>query len=187
MKTARKIKIKEKPLIQGQYVIRQYEGGQIKYKTEYVKTLSGKLIAKHVVDKESLKGLKPVSEQIVKNKIVSGSGGYGANLLLRAMTNDPTYSAHLDEVCFGTGTNVPSASDTALQTETVSGIGFADTTITNNVLVIDIFVPNLSMPDDTYREVGLKMDGRLFARSALNYVKTTNKDTTLEYTITFNV
>lgn len=187
MKTATKIKKRENPSIQGRYVVRQYESGQIKYKTEYRKMPDGRIIARHVVDKASLVGLKPISEKVYKNKVVTGAGGYGANLLLRQMIGDTTYPIELDEICFGTGTNTPSASDTALQTETVNGIGFADTTLSNNVLVLDIFIPSGSMPDDTYRELGLKMNGRLFTRSAMNYVKTANKDTTLEYTITFNV
>lgn len=187
MKTAKKIKKREKSLIQGQFVIRQYESGQIKYKTEYKKTADGKVIARHIVDKSSLVGLKPLSEKLVKNKVVSGSGGYGANLLIRQMTGDTTYPIELDEVCFGTGTNTPAESDTALQTETVNGIGFADMTIANKVLTLDIFVPSGSMPDDTYREIGLKMANRLFTRASMNYVKTTNKDTTIEYVITFNV
>jgi hypothetical protein len=187
MKTAKKIKIKESPAIQGQFVIRQYEKGQIKYKTQLIYTKDNRVIVKYVVDKDSLKNATPCFEKLCKNKIVTGAGGYGANLLLRQMSGDITYSIELDEICFGTGTNPPSASDTGLQTETVTGIGFADTTLTNNVLLIDVFVPSGSMPDATYRELGLKMNGRLFTRSSMNYEKTTNKDTTLEYTITFNV
>lgn len=187
MKTAPDIKISEKPLVEGRYVIRQWQSGQIKYDTVLVKTRDGRTLKKYIVDKESMKGLTPLSETSYTNKIVSDNSGYGVNLLLRQMGGDAGYPIEIDEAAFGTGTTPPAATDTDLETETVSDVTIQDTEVVNNVLTLSIFIPSGDMPDDTYTEIGLKMTNRLFSRSSMNYVKTANKDTTVEYVITFNV
>jgi hypothetical protein len=187
MKTAHSIKVKDKPMFKGFYTIRQYEKGQIKYDLLLVKHNDGRYSCRFIVDKDSVKRSTPCYEAFVNNKIVA-SAGYGVNLLLRQMAGDTAYPILIDGVDFGTGTNAPSASDTALQTPTVTNISPADRTVTSATqLVVDVFVPSGVMPNATYREIGLKMNGRLFARSSLNYTKTTNKDTTIEYTIEANV
>jgi len=121
------------------------------------------------------------------NVVVCSNGGYGVNLLLRQMIGDTALPIELDEVVFGTGTNVPAVTDTALQTETVNGITPALMSVANNVITIDIFVPSALMPNDTYKEMGLNATNRLFTRSAMNYVKGASQDTTIEYTITYTL
>lgn len=187
MKTAQSIKLKNSSGFKGFYTIRQYEKGQIKYDMLLVKHDDGRMSVKYCVDKESVKRATPCFEKFVNNKIMA-SAGYGVNLLLRQMAGDTAYPILIDGVAFGTGTNAPAEGDTALQTETVSGISPADLTVASaKQLIVDVFVPSGVMPNATYREIGLKMNNRLFARSSLNYTKTANKDTTIEYTIEANV
>lgn len=181
----KKIKIKNSQSFVGKYVVNTYPSGTIKY----VKTViekNGRKLMKYIVDKNSLLNAKPISSLAYTNKIMS-SEGYGVNLILRQMAGITALPIEIDEAVFGTGTTAPTAGDTELETETVSGVAIQDATVTNDELVLDIFVPSMDMPNDLYTEMGLNMAGLLFARSIFSHNKGTNQDTTIVYTITANV
>lgn len=186
MKTAKKINKKENFSFSGEFVIKSFPTGQIKY-TEKLKTLpNGKIVTQYIPTKESLAKAVPSSIQKFKN-IVCCSEGYGVNLLLRHMAGDTALPIEIDEVVFGTGVTTPAVTDTALHTETIDSISPTLMTALNNVLTLDIFVPDALMANATYREIGLKMAGLLFTHSTMSYVKGTSQDTTIEYVITYNI
>ena len=144
----------------GRYKIREYEAG------------TNKLIS--------------VSDWI-ENKIVA-STNYGLNLILQNLGGDHTYLLEITQAKIGTGTNAPAESDTDLQTPVVSGITRASQVVGVKTLTIDFFIADALLPNGNYNEFGLFCSNQLFARSLISptYTKTANKDTKIEYEITFN-
>lgn len=121
-----------------------------------------------------------------KNKVVSGSGGYGRNLVLRQLMNDTTYPIVITTASAGSGTNAPADSDTNLQTPVVTGISVSNYALSNNVLTIDVFASSSTLTNGTYSEFGLFCSGRLFARILISpsYTKATGEDTIFTYELT---
>jgi len=122
----------------------------------------------------------------IKNKVVSGSGGYGRNLILRRLTGDTTYGFQIDSAAIGTGTNAPADSDTGLQTSVLSGISISNTAVANDEATIDVFISDGALANGTYAEFGFFIGGRLFSRILISptYAKGTGEDTTFSYTLT---
>lgn len=173
--------------MKGYYKISSYPAGTIKFKKKTIKNKDGKKLMKFTItNKEEMKKIKPLHQKIFTNKVIS-KDGYGVNNILRNLFGDTTYQLEVDEVCFGNGAGTPNENDDAMFNETVSGITFTDVTVTGKNAIIDIFVPSASMPNDTYTELALKANGRLFTHSAMNYAKGANQDTTLEYVVSATV
>lgn len=128
-----------------------------------------------------------VRETKAKNLIVSSSTGYGRNMLLRQMSNDSQYPIVIDSGKIGTGSTTPAESDTDLETIVLSGITVGSYELDNDQLIINFFMPDSELANNTYSEFGLFMNGRLFARALINpgHVKSSGEDTTVEYTIKF--
>lgn len=128
--------------------------------------------------------VKRVSEWI-DNLVVNGTGT-GINLIARALANDATYPLPITKAKIGTGTNTPANSDTDLQTSVYTIPSVASTSVTGGVAIISFFIPTASLANGTYTEFGIFSVNQLFARSIISpsYVKGTNEDTTVEYTIT---
>jgi len=124
----------------------------------------------------------------VENLIVSGSAGYGRNILLRQMSGDTTYPLQIDSAKIGTGTTAPVDSDTDLETIVLSGISVASTNLSNDQCEFDFFMTDAQLANGTYKEFGLFMNGRLFARSLVSpvHTKSANEDTTVSYVVTFS-
>lgn len=122
----------------------------------------------------------------MKNKVVSGSGGYGRNLILRRLCGDTTYGFQIDSAAIGTGSTAPADSDTGLQTPVLSGISISNTAVANNVATIDVFITDSALSNGTYREFGFFIGGRLFSRILISpvYTKASGEDTTFSYTLT---
>lgn len=122
----------------------------------------------------------------IKNLVVSGSGGYGRNLIMRQLAGDTTYPIEIDSAAIGSGTDAPADSDTGLQTAVVSGVSVSTSTATNDVLTIDVFMSDTTLPDGTYSEFGLFCNLRLFARILISpsYTKDPGEDTIFTYTLT---
>lgn len=121
----------------------------------------------------------------IPNKVVSGSGGYGRNLVARQLAGDTTYPLEIDSAALGDDDTAPADSDTALGNSLVSGIGITNIVVSNNSLQIDVFIADGSLADDTYKEFGLFCAGRLFARILISpsYTKATGEDTLFTYTL----
>ena len=78
--------VENKNAIAGRFSMRKHKVGDIKWHRDAV--------GRVVCDIDSLKvamGMPGYQHPVVHNKVVSGTGGYGRNLLLRAMSNDVTY------------------------------------------------------------------------------------------------
>lgn len=121
-----------------------------------------------------------------KNRVVSSSG-YGRNLIARWMAGDATYPIVIDSASIGTGNTAPADGDIALQTATVSAIPITNLSVSNNILTVDVFVPDGTLPNGTYKEFGLFATLRLISRLLItpNYTKATGEDTLFTYTLTF--
>lgn len=119
------------------------------------------------------------------NKVVSGNGGYGRNLLVRALAGDGTYPVKIDTVRLGDDDTTPTDADTDLGNVLVSDIPITNMTAADNVLNVDVFVTDANLPDDTYEEFGLFCAGRLFARIIIDpaYTKEAGDDTLFTYTL----
>lgn len=120
-----------------------------------------------------------------KNKVVS-SDGYGRNLILRALAGDGTYQLKLDSAAIGSNATAAADSDTGLNTSVHSGLAITNFGVANNILTVEVFVPDASITNVTYREFGLFTNGRLFARIVISptYTKASGEDTLFTYTLT---
>lgn len=129
---------------------------------------------------------KLISQSEHKNKVVSGAGGYGRNLIMRQLIGDTTYGIEIDSASIGDGSTAPADSDTALGNSLVSGISISNSSLANNVATIDVFASDGTLPDDTYNEFGFFIGGRLFSRILISpaYTKATGEDTIFSYTLT---
>ncbi len=122
----------------------------------------------------------------IKNKVVSGTGGYGRNLIIRQLAGDTTYNIEIDSVRLGDGTTPPADSDTNLGNVLVTGVSITNMVVANNVLTIDVFLSDGNLPNDTYSEMGFFINGRLFSRILItpSYTKASGEDTLFTYTLT---
>lgn len=122
------------------------------------------------------------------NRIVS-SDGHGRNLLIRQLVGNGEYGIQIDSAKIGTGTTAPVDGDTDLETAVLSSISVADSTVANDVVTIDFFIPDQDLTNDTYTEFGLFIGAQLFSRALISPVhsKSANEDTTISYELTFSV
>ena len=128
-----------------------------------------------------------------KNLVVSSSN-YGRNIIVQRLAGTNTYSLNITHGEIGTGTTAPTNGDTGL----VAGVKRVATTYTsiiNNVLLIQFFMPDNQLANGSYNEFGTFIDGsatlgsgQLFNRVVFTttYVKSSGEDTTVEvqFTIT---
>lgn len=121
-----------------------------------------------------------------KNKVVT-SAGYGRNLILRWMAGETTYPIVIDSAALGDSTTAAADGDTGLLNQLVSGLTITNITVVNNVMTVDVFVPDGDLPDDTYAEFGLFLTGRLLSRIIISpsYTKSAGEDTLFSYELTF--
>lgn len=121
-----------------------------------------------------------------KNKVVT-SAGYGRNLILRWMAGETTYPIVIDSASIGDSATAAADGDTVLGNSLVSGINITNITVVDNVMTVDVFVPDGELPDDTYAEFGLFLTGRLLSRIIISpsYTKATGEDTLFTYELTF--
>lgn len=121
-----------------------------------------------------------------KNKVVT-SAGYGRNLLLRWMAGETTYPIVIDSASIGDSATAAADGDTALGNSLVSGINITNNAVVNNVMTVDVFIPDGELPDDTYQEFGLFMSGRLLSRIIISpaFTKASGEDSLFVYELTF--
>lgn len=191
IKTMRKpraeLKLKSHFTPAGSYIIRTHQAGEI----QFTQDEEGKVIS---VDKESLieamhNPLREMAE--IENLVVSGSGGYGINIVARALAGaawTTVYQIAIDSAGIGTGTTTPADTDTDLQTAVLTGVACANVEISGEQIIYSFFIPTATLANGTYTEFAIYCNGRLFARSIISptYSKGTNEDTTIEYTITLS-
>ena len=129
---------------------------------------------------------KPVREiGRFPNKVVV-SNGYGRNLIARRLIGDTTYGIEIDSAALGTDGTAAADVQTDLLAPTVTGIPLTDGSAVNGVVTIDVFVADANLANGTYREFGLFIGGRLFARVVISpaYTKVSGEDTLFSYELT---
>lgn len=139
-----------------------------------------------LITTDSITGeIKRISEH--ENLVMYGTGT-GVNIIARLLANDNTYSLAITKAKIGTGTTPATDADTDLQTPTFTKNSVADQTVTAGQAIISFFMTTSELANGTYTEFGIFAGTQLFARSIISpsYVKGTNEDTTIEYTITIN-
>lgn len=121
----------------------------------------------------------------MRNKVVT-SEGYGRNLILRWLAGDATLPIVIDSAALGDDDTAAADADTALGNALVSDIPITNMSVTDNVLNLDVFVADANLPDDTYEEFGLFMDGRMLTRVIISpaYTKASGEDTLFSYELT---
>lgn len=119
------------------------------------------------------------------NKVVTSSG-YGRNLILRALAGDATYPVEIDTAAVGDNNTAAADGNTALGNSLVSAIPITNASVSNNVLTIDVFASDATLPNDTYEEFGLFSNLRLMSRVIISpaYTKASGEDTLFTYTLT---
>lgn len=122
------------------------------------------------------------------NKVVSGSGGYGRNIIARQLAGDTTYSLEIDSAALGDSNTAPADGNTALGNAILSNIDITNIVVSNNVVTVDVFVADGLLTNDTYEEFGLFCNGRLFSRIIISpaYTKASGEDTLFTYTLTLS-
>lgn len=141
----------------------------------------GELVIKTFKDGKLIRQSEPI-----RNKVVSGSGGYGRNIVARQLAGDTTYGIEIDSASIGDDNTPVVDSDTNLGNAIETGIPLTNITVANNVVSIDVFLADANLPDDTYEEFGFFCNSRLFSRLIISpaYVKVTGEDTLFTYTLT---
>jgi hypothetical protein len=144
--------------MKGTYLIKKYKDGKLIWQSE------------------------PMENLIMK------SSGYGLNLVMRQLAGDTTYGIEITKAKIGDDDTAPTDNDTDLGNVLVDNIDIASQSVSNNILVLEIFISDDDLPDDDYKEFGLFIGNQLFARSVISptYTKASGEDTTIEYTITSN-
>lgn len=126
-------------------------------------------------------------EQFETNRVVS-SDGYGRNLIIRQLAGNKTYGIEVDEGRIGNDDTTPTDSDTDLGNAVTSDIIVEDTDFSNDEVSFQFFVLDADLPDGTYEEFGLFIDGQMLARSVFDssYSKSSGENTRIDYTLTLN-
>lgn len=137
---------------------------------------------------ETFKNGKKVRELgPIHNHVVSSSG-YGRNLIARQLGGDTTYPLEITTISIGDSNTAPVDANTALGNALETGLTVTEATVSNDVLVVKVFVADGDMADDTYEEVGYYCGTQLFSRIIISpaYTKATGEDTLFTYTLTIS-
>lgn len=144
----------------------------------------GKLVIKTYRDGKLVR-----QSPVMYNKVVSGSGGYGRNLVIRQLAGDTTYGIAIGSAGIGTGTTAPVDADTGLETVVVQDVAISNVAVSNDEVVVDVFMSNAVLANGSYTEFGLFISTggsrRLFSRVIISptYTKAAGEDSTFSYTI----
>lgn len=123
----------------------------------------------------------------IHNLVMSGAIN-GTGLVTRQLAGDTTYPLAITSASIGTGNTAPAITDTALQASVLANIPIRTKSYTSTMLTFSFFVPDIDLPNGTYREFGLFCGARLFARSLILpvYTKGTGQDAIITYEITID-
>lgn len=120
----------------------------------------------------------------IKNLIVSNTDN-GINLIIQRLIGLKVYDIEITSAEIGTGSSIVTDADTDLDVPVTTGISRALESASTDTALIQFFIPDGSLPNDTYNEFGLRCGTKLFARSLISpaYTKASNEDTSVEYQI----
>lgn len=87
----------------------------------------------------------------------------------------------------GTGNAPVTPADTALDELVLSGVPIARTTPSTANIILDFFIVDAELPEDTYREVMLRAGSTPFTRALFTtpYTKAPGRDTIIRYTLSY--
>lgn len=139
------------------------------------------LTIERIVDGKVVETIGPIP-----NKVVS-SDGYGRNLIVRALAGDTTYPIEIDSISLGDDNTAPVDANTGLGNALETSISVTEKTVSNDQLTVKVFIPDGSIADDTYEEIGFFCNGRLLSRIIIDPAYTKNgNDTLFTYTQTWS-
>lgn len=128
----------------------------------------------------------------MRNKVVS-SDGNGRNLLLQALAGDYAGSIEITHMELGDGTTAATDADTDTE-NAIARAQRAFVSVSGNVLSIKFFFSDGLLPDGSYTELTMWMDGdvglgtgNIFNRlvfAGSPYVKAAGEDTSIEVRVT---
>lgn len=130
-----------------------------------------------------------VYESVWHKNLLSSADGHGLNIMLRLLNNDNTYSLGITHAKIGTDNTAASESQTDLLSPVNYNIIVANRTISDTkTLLLEFFLPDTFIPDDTYSEFGTFAGDQMISRAVIvgDYVKASNTDTRIEYEFSFS-
>lgn len=112
----------------------------------------------------------------------------GLDLLLDRFVGNTANDVIITSLEIGTGDEAPTEGDTELEAVAIAGIPRATQEIDGKKALIQFFVPDQDLPQDEYREVGVRMGSNLFSRALIipTYTKSEEEDTTFVYELTLD-
>lgn len=135
-------------------------------------------------------GLLVPSKEILTQNLIVNNPDHGLRLIFQHLAGDTLYPLPLNKAAIGTGTNVPSAADTALQTPFLVGgitnwIEKVDASVTSLGVLVRFFMTDAELTNGFYTEFAPYSEDKLFARSLIQggYTKAASTDTLVEYNI----
>ncbi|MBA4307002.1 MAG: hypothetical protein C0429_09735 [Sphingopyxis sp.] len=122
----------------------------------------------------------PVMQNLVLNAYWS--------LLVEHNTGSATTPLEITTLEIGTGDNVVTAANTALETLTLAGVIPSKVTPAAKSIEMEFFITDAELADGTYREIGLRCGTVLATRALFTtpYVKATGRDTIIRYTVSYD-
>jgi hypothetical protein len=127
--------------------------------------------------------------------LVMDSPGYGLDLIIQRMVGTNTYSLNVLWIEIGTGNTTATLADTALTSPSVRvPVSFTQDYGTTDAIV-QAYITDSDLPNDTYKEVGSFVDGtssigsgQIFNHALLSpaYTKASGQDTTIEIDFTLS-
>lgn len=85
----------------------------------------------------------------------------------------------------GTGVTAPAATDTDLETPTVTTDFIANRSRTDQAILFEFFLPDGEVPEDDYTECGMFIGTTMFSHATISptYEKAANQDTKIDYEV----
>jgi hypothetical protein len=143
-----------------------------------------------VITTDSITGEVIATTPYYHNLVMDGTDT-GFNLILKRLIADNTYSLNITHLDIGDDNTAPALSDTTLG-NAIARAEKSTATISGSSATFRFFFADAELPDDTYEEVGMFIDGtssvdtgQLFNRALFGspYTKGTNQNSTFEWVI----
>lgn len=118
-----------------------------------------------------------------QDNLVVEADTHGLNRFIRALANE-SVSLAITHGKLGTGTTAPTVDDTDIETVAVANVEIANRTIVDNTTVlIEFFISDAFLPEDTYTEFGTFIGDKMFSRALLDtpYEKVGVADIAIDY------
>lgn len=138
-----------------------------------------------------IKEIDPTTGRVLRtgewiDNLITEADTHGLNMIMRALLNE-SISLGITRARIGMDNTAPAVTDTDLVDPLVYDIEIANRTqIDETTIRIDFFIPNVYLPDDTYREFATYCGTKLFSRALISpdFVKVGNVDVSVEYEYT---